>query len=337
MIELLSKLCLPAGVPGDEAPAAAVAAELLKPLGNVYTTALGSVICSFPSEYEKVPHIMLTAHLDRIGLVVTRITDKGFLKVAPCGSPDLRSLLGARVTVHTNSGPICGVVSITPPHLSDGEQKPLPADKISIDIGMNAENAKSAVNPGDRITLDGKLTTLLGNRVSAAALDNRAGCAAIIRAAQLLAGTSNPRISVALVSQEETGSAGAATAANILAPDIAVAVDVSMAITPDDSPDKCGIMGDGPMIGIAPILERRLSNKLIDICKNEAIPYQLEVMGANTSTDADHIAVSGKGVKTALISIPLRFMHTPAEIVDTTDIENTALLIAKAVKGGGLC
>ena len=210
------------------------------------------------------------------------------------------------------------------------------SDKVSVDIGFGAQKARALVTPGDCVTLDGTLTGLLKGRVSSAALDNRAGCAAVIRAAQLLKGVDKPRISVALVSQEETGSAGAATAANILAPDLAVVVDVSMATTPDDRPERCGVMGKGPMIGMAPILEKGLSNKLIDICKKEDIPYQLEIMGSRTGTDADHIAVSGKGVRAALVSIPLRFMHTPAEVVDIGDVENTALLIAKAV-GGALC
>ena len=107
-----------------------------------------------------------------------------------------------------------------------------------------------------------------------------------------------------------------------------------MAITPDDSAEKCGEMGKGPMIGFSPILDRELSRTLVDVAKKINIPWQTEIMAGRTGTDADYIAVSGKGVKTACVSIPLRFMHTAAEVVSLADIENTARLIAETVGGG---
>ncbi len=132
-----------------------------------------------------------------------------------------------------------------------------------------------------------------------------------------------------------TGSAGAATAAFCISPDFAVVVDVSMAMTPDDRPDRCAEMVKGPMIGIAPILDRRLSGLFTEICEKENIPYQFEVMGSRTGTDADFIAVSAAASDSPDLH-PLRFMPTPAEVVSVSDVENTASLIAKAV-GGKLC
>lgn len=336
MQEMLKTLCMAGGVSGDENEAIDEAEKLLAPLGDIERTALGSIICRLPKNGEKLPEVMLTAHIDRIGLMVTRITEKGFLKAAPCGGADRRSLSGARVTVHTKSGKLPGVIIATPPHLSDGKTAPPKAEELAVDIGFDRQQALKRVELGDRITFDGEYTPLLSDRVASPALDDRSGCAAVIRAAELLRDCRKANISVALVSQEETGSAGAATAANILAPDYAFAVDVSMALTPDDRAEDCGEMGKGPMIGISPILSRSLSELLIETAKHKNIPWQTEVMAGRTGTDADVIAVSGKGVRTATVSIPLRFMHTAGEIASVTDIENTARLIAETV-GGGLC
>lgn len=334
MLEMLKALCEAGGVSGDEREALDAAEKLLAPLGKTERTNLGSIICRLPENGNDLPAVMLTAHIDIIGLIVTGITDNGFLRTAPCGGADRRSLSGARVTVHTEGEKLPGVIIATPPHLSDGKTTPPKADELAVDIGFSADSAKEKVRLGDRITFDGALTPLLSDRIASAALDDRSGCAAVIRAAELLRDCKKANISVALVSQEETGSAGAATAANILAPDYAFAVDVSMAITPDDRNEDCGEMGKGSMIGISPILSRELSNRLIETAKRKNIPWQIEVMAGRTGTDADAIAVSGKGVKAATVSIPLRFMHTAGEIASLADIENTARLIAEVVGGG---
>lgn len=336
MLELLKTLCPATGVAGDEADAAKAGEKLLSPLGQVTHTPLGSVLCHMPPAKPGLPRVMLAAHIDQIGLIVTRITDKGFLKVAACGGPDRRTLAGARVTVHTACCKLPGVVVATPPHLSDGKTKTVKPEDMAVDIGLSAEEAREKVALGDRITLDGTLEPLFADRVCSAALDDRAGCAAIIRAAELLKETEKAEIIVALVSQEEVGSSGAATSAFAVAPDFAFVVDVSMGMTPDEKAESCGEMGKGPMIGIAPILDRRLSRLLVDMARRAHIPWQIEVMSGPTGTDADVIVVSGKGVRTALVSIPLRFMHTPGEVVALCDVENTARLIAETV-GGGLC
>lgn len=335
MIELLSALCAAPGVSGDESAAAAVSSRLLSTLGEVSVTPLGSVLCFVPPKKEGLPRVLLTAHIDQIGLMVTRVADSGFVRVAPCGGLDRRGLAGARVTVHAASGPIKGVICAVPPHLSEGKATSPKPEDAAVDLGLSAESARARVRCGDRITLDGALTPLLGDRVMAAALDNRAGCAAVIRAAELLRDCGSAEIAVALVTQEEVGSAGAATAAFFTAPDFAFAVDVSMGMTPDDRPELCAEMGRGPMIGFAPILDRRMSQSLVDTARREGIPFQLEVM-AKTGTDADAVAVSRLGVRTALVSIPLRYMHTPGEVAALCDIQNAARLLAAEI-GGGLC
>ena len=337
MLNDLEQLCAAPGVSGDEGEAANTAERLLAPLGTVTRTSLGSVLCRMPAPREGLPKVMLAAHLDSIGMMVFQITDRGFVRAAACGGLDRRALSGARVTLHATGedpGPLPGVVLATPPHLSDGKSLPPKTDSLSIDLGLSAAEARRRIRHGDRITLDGPLVGLLGDRVASTCLDDRAGCAAVIAAARMLAGCNTAQICVALVSQEEVGSAGASTAAFLLQPDYAFAVDVSFGITPDDRPQDCAELGKGPMIGCAPILSRELTRRMRDTAERYGIPFQFEVMGGRTGTDADHIAVCGGGVSTGLLSIPLRFMHTAGEIVSLGDIEQTARLLAKTIEEG---
>lgn len=336
MQEMLKALCAAPGVAGDEAAAAQAAEQLLAPLGKMHRTALGGVVCTLPPRGDKAPTVLLTAHLDQIGMMVTQITEKGFLKVTACGGVDRRSLAGARVTVHTSQGPLPGVVKATPPHLASGKATTETVQALAVDVGMTAGEARQHIAPGDRISFDGEFCALLGDRICAPSLDDRAGCAAVIRAAMLLRDCTAVNLAVALAPLEEINSAGAATAAFGIAPDFAFAVDVSFATTVGEQREECGELGKGPMIGIAPVLDRALFRGLVQAAKRAEIPYQLEVMGSRTGTDADAIAPSGMGVRTGLVSIPQRHMHTASEIVALCDVENTARLLAEAI-GGGIC
>ena len=133
MQQLLEKLCMAAGVSGDENGALDVAEQILAPLGEIERTAAHSIICRLPAADKNLPHVMLTAHIDQIGLMVTKITDKGFIKTASCGGVDRRSAAGARVTIHAGDKKIKGVVIATPPHLSDGKSLPPKAEGMTVD------------------------------------------------------------------------------------------------------------------------------------------------------------------------------------------------------------
>lgn len=329
--ELLKTLCSLDGTSGDESSIYHEVAELLAHLGSVKISPLGSVVCDLGGTG---PVIMLTAHIDRIGMIVTRITDEGFVKMASVGGVDRRSVAAARVKIQTAQGEITGVIGSTPPHLKGDDDKQPKIEDLYIDLGMEASAVKEQVKLGDRIVMAGKLRELLNGYISAPALDNRAGCAAVIQAATLLRDTTSYHIVLALTSMEETGGAGAVTSAFDIKPEIAFVVDVSMGLTPDDKAEKCGVMGKGPMIGISPILSRTLSKQLITYCEQHQLPYQLEIMPGATGTDADGIAVTAGGVKTALLSIPLLFMHSPVEVVKLEDVEAVAKLIAGFVKEG---
>lgn len=333
---MLEALCSAKGVSGAENEAAVAASEMLGRFMLVKSDALGSVT---GRKEGKGPHILLDAHLDQIGLIVTAIDDSGFLKFAKCGGADRRVLAAAEVTVHGKEN-IFGVITSTPPHLAkpDDATKALPFDEMAIDIGMKKEEAEKLVSLGDRVTFNGKYLSLLGNRVSSPSIDDRAGVAAVLRCLEILVEKGvDCNLSVMFSVQEETGGSGAQTAAFTAKADEAIAVDVSFASAPSVSSEKYASLGKGTMIGFAPSLDYKMSRTLESIAKRENIPYQPEVMGGKTGTNCDEIQVSGRGVRTALLSVPLRNMHTACEVCDLDDIENTARLMAEYIteRSGG--
>ena len=333
--EMLFRLCSAPGAAGREDGAAQVAAEMLSFLPNVKIDTLGSVVATFGNPESK-RHILLDAHLDQIGMLVTSVDENGFLKVARDGGMDRRVLPGSRVVVYGKET-LNGIVCCLPPHLTDGGEDHVPdITEMAVDVGLTKEEANELVQPGDVVLLPGEPRRLLGSRVTGAALDDRAGCAALIRCAQLLQETTlSCRVTVLLSTREEVGSQGAETAAFREEPDMAIAVDVSFADQPGVPAHKCGKLSEGPMIGVSPVLDKNITETLKRLAKENEIPFQLEVMGGTTGTNADEINVTRGGVPCGLVSIPQRNMHTPAEICDLKDIENVARLLAAFIREVG--
>ena len=324
--ELLLRLSRAAGVSGaEEGIARAIEAEL-DGIAGCRRTPLGCVIATVGAG--RGPKVMTASHMDEVGFIVTHIEEDGFLRVAQVGGIDRKLYASACVTVHTAQGDLPGVIASVPPHLRR-EEKELPAaDAIAVDLGLSGEEARAAVQPGDRLTLNVPPAVLLDGSVSAKALDDRACCAAVILAAKELAALSLPlELDFVFTTMEEVGSQGAVTAAGELAPDCCIALDVSFAVTPDAPAKNCGRLGGGPMLGIAPVLDNALTGLARRTAEEEGLPLQFEVMAGATGTDADEIAVSGCGVRTVLFSIPQRYMHTPVEVVDPADVEAAAALI----------
>lgn len=279
-------------------------------------------------------HIMLDAHFDEIGFIVTEIDDKGFLHVAGVGGSYPGALFGAKLRVLA-AEPLFGVVVTTPPHLQQGGEEELPAvTDFCIDIGYDAEQAKQRVRLGDMVVRERAPAQLAAGRVTGKALDNRAGVAVLLETIDRLRETDGPnRVTVVFSAQEEVGTRGAATAAFALRPDEAVVVDVSFAAQPGAPKGKCGELGGGPMLGISPILSRSAFDALRRLAEAKEIPYQVEVMGGLTGTNGDPVQISGEGVPVALVSVPLRNMHTGVEIIDPEDIRQSAALIAAYLGG----
>lgn len=329
IIEILEKLCKSGGVSGDENEASEIALSYLKKYDENAFIKNGSVFGKIGKGGKKV---LLDAHIDRIGFIVTSLTDDGFIKVANCGGIDKRLLPALPVKIYGKKT-INGTFVSVPPHLSS-EEKPLAVDEMYIDTGYEKEELEKIVSKGDTVSFDTSFKKLMGDRVSGSALDDRSGVAAILYALELLKEEEiNCELQILFSTEEEVGERGAATGAYYLNPDIAIAVDVSFAYASGEKEDKCGKMSGGAMIGISPSLDRELSHTLIGIAKEKNIPYQTEVMNGRTGTNADRFSVNREGAKSSTISIPLKYMHTPTEIVDIKDIISVSELIAEYVKG----
>jgi endoglucanase len=326
------------GVAGDESSASEAAKEMLsKYTSNIKTDNMGNIIAEIFPRREGKPYVLLDAHIDEIGMIVTFIDAKGFLHVSNCGGVDRRLLLAQRVIVHSKEK-LFGVIASKPPHLESAEDaKKVPeVVDVLIDIGLSQDEAKQKVSLGDRVTIQSESHELLNNRVATKAIDDKAGIVSILKALEILSEKKpDCGLGVLFSVQEETGERGARVGGFTVDPDIAIAVDVSFAYTSDAVEHKCGKMGEGVMVGIAPTLTRQISKDFEQLAKQAGIKYQLEVMGGETSTNADALGVTKKGVKTGLLSIPLRYMHTPIEVVQMEDIENTAKLLAEFVLKAG--
>jgi endoglucanase len=330
--KLVEQLCSAPGLSGREDAARSTAVRLMEELelGRCEVTPLGSLLC-YMNQGENP--VMLEAHLDQVGMVVTNVED-GFFHVANCGGIDRRLLPAQRVTVHTAQGPKLCVVASTPPHLKGDEEGPAKWEDILLDTGYSAQQAKEIFAPSDAVTAEAGFVKLAGDRVTAPALDDRAGCAAVILAAKEIA-AANPDLGlhVVLSAKEETGGQGAKVQAFRADPTEAIVVDVTFGIQEGVSGKEAVELGKGPAIGYAPLLDRAMMEELKAAAKRAEIPFQIEIMGRSTGTNADAIAVNREGVRCGLVSIPQRSMHTPVEVCDLQDIENTAKLMARYVLG----
>ncbi len=323
VLDLLKDLTSIVGVSGDEQNISNYLSQLLKEYGDVTIDSMNNVFCTFGSGY----HFLLDAHLDEIGFVVTEITKDGFIKFDKCGGIDTRMLPAFEVSIW-GKREINGIISTLPPHLqNEQDEKKAPKLKdLAIDAGMTADELQAIISPGDRITFKRNFTPLLNSCVSASCLDDRSGVAAILLTLDRL--KKFPcKVTVMFSSQEEVGTRGAKAGAFAQDVDEAISVDVSFAYTPGCDKKDCGEISKGAMIGFSPVLNRKMTQMLVKTAKENNIPYQKEIMAGKTGTNADVISISENGIKTALISIPEKYMHQSAEVVDISDVESVADLI----------
>lgn len=333
LIENLSRLCNAAGCAG-QSNIAQTAADLLRPfVDEVKQDSLGNVIGFRSASVSDAPTVMLEAHLDEIGFLVTHIDERGFVFVGAAGGIDRRVLAAQKVVIYGKE-PIFGVFSSVPPHLSRGEDKLPEIADMAIDTGLSAEKAKELIPLGARVCFAPNFTQLGDGIVSSKALDNRSGMAAILHCLEQL-DDRRVNVAAAFCVQEELGCRGSAVATKQIDPDFAIVTDVSFALTKDADARCCGEMNKGVMVGISPILNEEMQQELCDLAVSNNIPHQYEVMAETTGTDADSITTVGFGVKTALLSIPLRYMHTPVETMSVNDIAAVSDLMAAFIKAKG--
>lgn len=321
------------GVSGREQTVGEAAAALLRAYVPDASYSDGSVTAHLCAS-EDAPTLLLCAHLDQVGFLVTGITDDGFLRIGAVGGIDRRLLLGQPVEVYGRQM-LPGVISILPPHLLQGDQAVPEESMLCVDLGFpSKEQVRALVREGDMVTYAVHTVPLAGGRLTGAALDDRCGVAALIETAAILsAETPLPcNVTFLLAGQEERSGRGAKTAAYSEHPDLAIAVDVTFGLAQGEDPSECMELGKGPAIGISPVLSRELSDALISAAEKADIPYQTEIMPGQTGTDADSLALVPGGCAAGTVSIPLRNMHTPAEVIDMQDVCETARLLAAFAK-----
>jgi tetrahedral aminopeptidase len=317
---------------GHEAPLRALVKEAWQGMVNEFEQdKLGSLIGikRATSPQEKPRKIMLAAHMDEIGLMVREI-DNGFLYVQKIAGKDNRIMLAQSVIVH-GKRPLRGVVAASPPHLlTEDERKRYPShEALVIDVGLSADEVNQLVRVGDLVTPDTPMIDLNGKIVAGKAMDDRACIAAVSFCLHELQSLHHKwDVYATATVQEESGLFGAATAAYHIQPDVAIALDVTFAEQSGVSADDSFELGGGPVICLGANIHPKLYDKLIDVAKEHEIKYQIEAATGNTGTDAWAIQVARNGVPTALISVPLRNMHSPVETVDLRDIERAGRLLA---------
>lgn len=276
--------------------------------------------------------IMLAAHMDEIGMMVRDIVD-GFIYVHRISGVDNRVMLAQPVLVH-GKRPLPGIVAATPPHLlQPHERGKYPTfTELIIDVGLPAEEVAQLVQIGDLITVDVPMIDLQGKKVAGKAMDDRACVAAVTACLVELQKLQHKwDVYAAATVQEETGLYGAATAANLIQPDIAIALDVTFAPQPGVDGDDTREMGKGPVISYGPNFHTKLVDKIKDTANRAEIKLQEDVIAGHSGTDAWAIQVAREGIPSALISIPLRNMHSPVETCDLRDIERAGRLLAQFI------
>jgi putative aminopeptidase FrvX len=331
--ETLLKLLTAAGPSGyEQAPAAVfrdAAAEITK-------DSVGSTVATVPGTSDG-RSLAVVGHIDEIGLIVHHIDDDGFLWFSGVGGWDPVILVGQRVEIATRDGAVLGVVGKKPIHLlkTDEARKKVPELKaLHIDIGAkDGDEARSRVRIGDVAVIAGEPQELTNGRLVSRALDNRLGCFVALETARLVAeaGGAPGDVHGAAVTQEEITFAGARTTAFSLRPDVAVAVDVTFATdAPGTDEKELGRhrFGSGPVIGRGSTLDPAVFELLHATAEAESIPFTVAASARSTGTDADALHVAAAGIPTGVVSIPLRYMHSPVEMVELEDVHNTARLLA---------
>lgn len=341
MEELITKLSNAHGISGSEGNIRAILEEELRPyVDEMRVDKMGNLITVKKGDG---PSIMLAAHMDEIGLMVKYIDDKGFLRFVKIGGWFDPTLHSQRVIVHTEKGPIPGVIGSKPPHVMKDEdrKKPVNADDMFIDVG--AKDKEDAMNMGISIgtpvSMDREVVKLANGKITGKAFDNRAGCAIIIDAMRQISKMDIKATVYAVGTvQEEVGLKGARTSAFGLNPDIALAVDTTI---PGDHPgidkkDSVLDIGKGGAITIADAAGRgiiaspQVVKWLVETAKKNDIPFQTDV-GDGGTTDATAIHLTREGIPSTVISVATRYIHSPVEVLDVADLKHCSDLIAKAM------
>jgi len=338
IVQLLRDLSQASGISGFEEGASAVAQSALEPYADaIRRDALGNLIAlrrGNRAEGTPARSVMLAAHMDEIGLMVTKVDD-GFIRFTRVGGVDLRTILGQEVIVHA-ARPLPGIVGTRPPHVLPPQEmkKPVALENLFIDVGLPPDQVLSLVHVGDAITLRRDMLELADPYVSGKALDDRAGVVTLAVCLEALSTLKHEwDVYAVATTQEEVGCRGAIVSAYGIAPDIAVAVDVGFGAQPGVSETESIAMDGGPAVAMGPNIHPLIHERLVETAKDYEIPHQVEVAAGDSGTDAWALQVAREGIPSGLLSLPLRYMHTTVETACTRDLSRTGRLLALFIAG----
>jgi putative aminopeptidase FrvX len=333
--DVLRRLLTAPGPSGYEQAPAAVFRDAAAAFAEVTHDTVGSTVARVAGTGDG-PSVAVVGHIDEIGLIVHHIDDEGFLWFTGVGGWDPIILIGQRVEIATRDGVVPGVIGRKPPHLlREEDRKKVPELRtLHVDIGArDGDDARSRVRIGDVGVIAGEPVELPNGRLVSRSMDNRLGTFVAFETARLVAeaGGAPGDVYAVAVAQEEITFAGARTTAYSLRPDIAIVVDVTFATDPPGTEVKelgKHEFGSGPVLTRGSTLDPQVFELLYAAGEAEGIPFTVSASARHTGTDADAFHLSRAGIPTGVVSIPLRYMHSPVEMVQLDDVENTARLIA---------
>jgi putative aminopeptidase FrvX len=336
---VLRSLLTATGPSGYETAPAAVWRDAAGRRGELSTDVMGSSWVRVPGTAGG-PTLAVVGHIDEIGLIVTHIDDDGFLRFGGVGGWDPQILVGQRVEVIAAGGALPGVIGKKPIHLLKDEERKKVAEikELHVDVGArDGDEARRLVRIGDVAVLAGEPVELPNDRAASRAMDNRLGCYVAYEVARLVseAGGAPGDVIAMAVSQEETTLSGAATAGFAVEPDVAIVVDVTHATdAPGVDVNELGShpLGSGPVIERGASLHPRVFELLAEAGQAEGIPFTVAASGRQTGTDLDAFHRTRGGVPSGLVGLPLRYMHSPVEMVQLSDVEGAARLIAAVAR-----
>jgi len=336
-LEFLEQLLDAPSPSGYEQPAQRVFRDYVAPFCDELTTdVMGNVFGKIAGKGKNLPRVMVVGHTDEVGLQIKYIDDKGFLYFAAIGGVDAHLTPGKRVNVHTLAGAIPGVIGKKPIHLMDAKDREtvVKLESQYIDIGASdKKEAQKLVRVGDAVTFESVFTRLQGERVSSRGFDDKAGCFVVAEVLRLVS-ASGKKLAVDLYGvssvQEEIGLRGGTTSCYTVNPDVGICVEVDFATDQPDVEKKHNgevALGKGPILARGANINPHLFELLTKVAAKRKIAIQHTATPRATGTDANVMQISRGGVATALVKIPLRYMHTPVETVSLPDLEDAAGLI----------
>lgn len=333
--EFLETLSAASGVSGYEHTVRDLVMEAFRPYADeVSVTAMGSIVAlrrgtNNRGKNEPAPKVLIEGHMDEIGLMVTEI-EKGFLRFTQVGGFDVRVLPSQEVIVHAKE-PLRGIIGSRPPHVLSEEdrQKVTPMNELFVDVGLPEERVRELVAVGDLITIAREVVALKNNLVAGKAFDDRCAVVTIVEALRQLATMRHAWDVYAVANvQEEVTYLGAMTSTYQINPDVAVAIDVGHADQPNITEVNAVPLDNGMGIATGPNIHPLLHERMTRIAREHEIPYRVTAYAGATGTDAWPMQVVREGIPTALIDIPLRYMHTSVETLSLTDLERVGRLLA---------